>query len=280
MKNWTRRSPELPVNMKSRQGTPTELVSILEGIKQRPMHCNPHVSDRTARQLGTPRLFRLLPDITQLPASSTMPAPSTRRNANRTRCRLTDCNKFAQTRGLCKAHGGGSRCRHPDCHKLAQSRGLCIAHGGGRRCIIDGCNKLAQSKGHCISHGGGRRCAIPHCDKFSQVRGYCKAHAKVLMVFRAPSSPTHAALMTPPASSGCSPMSPVKSKLSIDFLVNPEQPTTTNAPFKLPVFQLPLANSMAKERSLLSFLRPENRASPQSVLKLPPITLRPLALYR
>ncbi|KAE9043161.1 hypothetical protein PR003_g6158 [Phytophthora rubi] len=156
-----------------------------------------------------------------------MPAPSTRRSSNRTRCRLADCNKFAQTRGLCKAHGGGSRCRHPDCQKLAQSRGLCIAHGGGRRCTVENCNKLAQSKGHCISHGGGRRCAIPHCDKFSQVRGYCKAHAKVLMVFRAPSSPTCAALMTPPASAMASPnvaMSPVKSKHSIDFLVNPPPP--------------------------------------------------------
>ncbi|KAL3664988.1 hypothetical protein V7S43_010163 [Phytophthora oleae] len=282
MKNWTRRSPELPVNMKFRQGTPAELVSISRH-QATPKALQPRWTEQSVAcpivQQGNSepsRLFRVLPDT----AHSTMPAPSTRRNANRTRCRLTDCNKFAQTRGLCKAHGGGSRCRQPDCHKLAQSRGLCIAHGGGRRCIIEGCNKLAQSKGHCISHGGGRRCAIPHCDKFSQVRGYCKAHAKVLMVFRAPSSPTRAAFKTPPASTSCSPMSPAKSKLSIDFLVNPEQPTMTKAPFKLPVFQLPLSNTVAKERSLLSFLRPESRTSPQSVLKLPPLTLRPLALYR
>ncbi|KAG7378122.1 hypothetical protein PHYPSEUDO_010546 [Phytophthora pseudosyringae] len=222
-----------------------------------------------------------------------MPAPNTRRNVNRTRCRLTDCNKFAQTRGLCKAHGGGSRCRTPDCNKLAQSRGLCIAHGGGRRCIVDDCNKLAQSKGHCISHGGGRRCAIPHCDKFSQVRGYCKAHAKALMVFRAPSSPTRAALMTPPASAICSPkitLSPVKSKLSIDFLVNPslprDQPRMARTQLKAPAFQLSipqLPSIVANGRSLVSFLRPEpnTTASPQaSVLKLPPTTLRPLALYR
>ncbi|ETI35439.1 hypothetical protein F441_18078 [Phytophthora nicotianae CJ01A1] len=221
-----------------------------------------------------------------------MPAPSTRRNTNRTRCRLTDCNKFAQTRGLCKAHGGGSRCRHPDCPKLAQSRGLCIAHGGGRRCIVEDCNKLAQSKGHCISHGGGRRCAIPHCDKFSQVRGYCKAHAKVLMVFRSPSSPTHAALLTPPVSARCSPnttLSPVNSKLSIDFLVNPslpnEQPCTTKT--RVPAFQATppapqLPSIAASGRSLLSFLEPTSRTAalpPASRLKLPSLTVRPLVPY-
>ncbi|OWZ10739.1 hypothetical protein PHMEG_00016361 [Phytophthora megakarya] len=207
-----------------------------------------------------------------------MPASSTRRNANRTRCRLTDCNKFAQTRGLCKAHGGGSRCRHPECHKLAQSRGLCIAHGGGRRCIVEDCNKLAQSKGHCISHGGGRRCAIPHCDKFSQVRGYCKAHAKVLMVFRSPSSPTHVALLTPPASATCSPkinLSPVNSKLSIDFLVNPSLPSEQSNMTRTqlaPAFLSPVsAPQLPNGRSLLSFLKPEPKQT--SVLKLPPIIL-------
>lgn len=222
-----------------------------------------------------------------------MPAPSTRRSSNRTRCRLADCNKFAQTRGLCKAHGGGSRCRHPDCQKLAQSRGLCIAHGGGRRCTVENCNKLAQSKGHCISHGGGRRCAIPHCDKFSQVRGYCKAHAKVLMVFRAPSSPTCAALMTPPASAMASPnvaMSPVKSKHSIDFLVNPpppvESPAMTSAPFRsssFPTIHLPklkTSEGFIKQHSLLSFLEPP--ASSASAVALPQLKMPPmtLVLYR
>ncbi|KAF1793150.1 hypothetical protein GQ600_16122 [Phytophthora cactorum] len=262
-------------------------------------------SDRTARTaepepvtgslsliLSFTRHHTALSTTNHLP---TMPAPSTRRNTNRTRCRLTGCNKFAQTRGLCKAHGGGSRCRHPDCPKLAQSRGLCIAHGGGRRCIVEDCNKLAQSKGHCISHGGGRRCAIPHCDKFSQVRGYCKAHAKVLMVFRSPSSPTHAALMTPPVSTSCSSkttLSPVNSKLSIDFLVNPslpsEQSNVTRTQFKVPAFQSTLSppqlpNIVANGRSLLSFLEPKSSTTaspPASMLKLPPLTLRPLVLYR
>ncbi|EEY59887.1 uncharacterized protein PITG_13033 [Phytophthora infestans T30-4] len=218
-----------------------------------------------------------------------MTTPSTRRNTNRTRCRLNDCNKFAQTRGLCKAHGGGSRCRHPDCPKLAQSRGLCIAHGGGRRCIIEDCNKLAQSKGHCISHGGGRRCTIPHCDKFSQVRGYCKAHAKVLMVFRSPSSPTRAALMTPPVSARCSPkttLSPMNSKFSINFLVNPSVPSkTTRTQLKLPAYQSTLSppqlpNIVASGRSLLSFHEPTSTTVlPQPNVKLPPLALRPLVPY-
>jgi hypothetical protein len=104
-----------------------------------------------------------------------------RRSANRARCQFEKCEKFAQTRGLCKAHGGGSRCRDPDCTKLAQSRGLCIAHGGGRRCQMEGCHKLAQSKGFCISHGGGRRCSVLNCQKFSQVKGRCKSHSKMLL---------------------------------------------------------------------------------------------------
>lgn len=177
---------------------------------------------------------------------------SARRNANRARCQFGDCDKFAQTRGLCKAHGGGSRCRDPDCNKLAQSRGLCIAHGGGRRCQSDGCAKLAQSKGYCISHGGGRRCTFPGCEKFSQVKGRCKSHSKLLaaQTSSAPNSPPAspaACAMTPPPSSGMAAdaaMSPSKSKLSIGFLVNPtghasEQPKRA----QLPSFSSSLARS-------------------------------------
>ncbi|KAJ0399413.1 hypothetical protein ATCC90586_004634 [Pythium insidiosum] len=166
-----------------------------------------------------------------------------RRNGNRARCQHDGCDKFAQTRGLCKAHGGGSRCRDPSCHKLAQSRGLCIAHGGGRRCQHEGCAKLAQSKGFCISHGGGRRCAVPDCKKFSQVRGRCKSHSKLALdrsedEVELSSQDDLDADMGSPASSVRS-VSPAPSpeqirrrrvkkenahpatKLSIDFLVNP-----------------------------------------------------------
>ncbi|CAH0482874.1 unnamed protein product [Peronospora belbahrii] len=143
-----------------------------------------------------------------------MPTPSNRRNANRARCQFAGCDKFAQTRGLCKAHGGGSRCRDPQCNKLAQSRGLCIAHGGGRRCQFDGCKKLAQSKGYCISHGGGRRCMAPNCEKFSQVKGRCKSHSKL---FAASSYSPSQCVITPPSFAV---VSPTSTKLSINFLLS------------------------------------------------------------
>ncbi|CCI44904.1 unnamed protein product [Albugo candida] len=105
---------------------------------------------------------------------------ATRSQKTRARCCKVPCEKFAQSKGLCKAHGGGSRCRHEACGKLAQTRGLCIAHGGGRRCRSTGCTKLAQSKGFCIAHGGGRKCIVLDCNKFTQVKGRCKLHYKLL----------------------------------------------------------------------------------------------------
>nr|CCA19767.1 conserved hypothetical protein [Albugo laibachii Nc14] len=105
---------------------------------------------------------------------------ATRTRKTRARCCQVPCQKFAQSKGLCKAHGGGSRCRHEACGKLAQTRGLCIAHGGGRRCRCLGCKKLAQSKGFCIAHGGGRKCIVLDCNKFTQVKGRCKLHHKLL----------------------------------------------------------------------------------------------------
>ncbi|KAG1698364.1 hypothetical protein DVH05_014867 [Phytophthora capsici] len=208
-----------------------------------------------------------------------MPTPSTRRNANRARCQFAGCDKFAQTRGLCKAHGGGSRCRDPQCNKLAQSRGLCIAHGGGRRCQFDGCTKLAQSKGYCISHGGGRRCTIPNCEKFSQVKGRCKSHSKLLTT--GSFSPSHG-VVTPPSSTGSSAISPTSAKLSIDFLltrsssIGDKLPTQTHMhmPALRPITQLanPFTSAgmgcypqygtqtLGHQRSLLSFLEPHGPA--------------------
>ncbi|RLN61730.1 hypothetical protein BBJ28_00006187 [Nothophytophthora sp. Chile5] len=236
-----------------------------------------------------------------------MPTPSSRRSTNRARCRLTDCNKFAQTRGLCKAHGGGSRCRDPQCHKLAQSRGLCIAHGGGRRCSVAGCEKLAQSRGCCISHGGGRRCAVPECEKFSQVRGYCKSHWRLLMELKTPAS---SPLSTTPPHLGRtgekSTMSPRNPKLSIDFLVNPllsrslSSSTKQTMQFKSSAFpsardstpeisSIVVRKILANQRSLLSFLEPSQApAALQWRQTLPfrapsiamPTLFPPLVLYR
>lgn len=159
--------------------------------------------------------------------------PTARRNSNRARCQFPECDKFAQTRGLCKAHGGGSRCRDATCNKLAQSRGLCIAHGGGRRCQHEDCSKLAQSKGYCISHGGGRRCTVPDCEKFSQVKGRCKSHSKLPLspltgeisealrhqrMRAVAGSPTEVSMLPTPRSA---------TKLSIDFLVNPQRSSSS-----------------------------------------------------
>jgi hypothetical protein len=69
-----------------------------------------------------------------------------------------------------------------------------------------------------------------------------------------------------------------------------EQPRATSADFKMPAFQLAplsivrLSNDAFDHHSLVSFLKPEtstaSTTSPQfSVLKLPPITRRPLVLY-
>ncbi|GMF33701.1 unnamed protein product [Phytophthora lilii] len=210
-----------------------------------------------------------------------MPTSSTRRNANRARCQFAGCDKFAQTRGLCKAHGGGSRCRDPQCNKLAQSRGLCIAHGGGRRCQFDGCKKLAQSKGYCISHGGGRRCTIPNCEKFSQVKGRCKSHSKLLTTVPSSYASSHG-VVTPPSSNGKSAISPASTKLSIDFLVNPLSRSSSisdKAPIQQQQMQVPALRPISQlsnpftstglgcnprydtqmlgyQRSLLSFLEP------------------------
>ncbi|OQR93827.1 hypothetical protein THRCLA_22280 [Thraustotheca clavata] len=120
-------------------------------------------------------------------------------HSRRALCQVIGCTKFAQTRGHCKAHGGGTRCKVDSCTKLAQSRGHCIAHGGGRRCHVPQCEKLAQSKGYCIAHGGGRKCAVDGCEKFSQIKGKCKAHAKIAHSpppARKP-APSHVALPLP-----------------------------------------------------------------------------------
>ncbi|KAL3664987.1 hypothetical protein V7S43_010162 [Phytophthora oleae] len=212
-----------------------------------------------------------------------MPTSSARRNANRARCRMPECGKFAQTRGLCKAHGGGSRCRDPSCQKLAQSRGLCIAHGGGRRCAFDGCSKLAQSKGFCISHGGGRRCHVAECDKFAQVRGHCKSHSK-LMSSSGSWSPVSVS-GSPPSNSDFSPKSPNKSKLSIDFLVNPCGRASDRAEDVASSLRM-AGSSLPHQRSLLSYLDPMTtlattaaalQARPSMAL---PAHYPPLVLYR
>lgn len=184
-----------------------------------------------------------------------MPTLNTRRKANRARCGIFECTKFAQTQGLCKAHGGGSRCRESGCQKLAQSKGLCIAHGGGRRCAFDGCQKLAQSKGCCISHGGGRRCHVPDCDKFAQVRSHCKLHSKLLLSSSDSWSPVSTSNSKSVQFLQKNSVSPKNSKLLIDYLTNPCGIAFTHTDGSLP--RLHMAGPvLPHQRSLLSYLYP------------------------
>ncbi|OWZ21414.1 hypothetical protein PHMEG_0004043 [Phytophthora megakarya] len=125
------------------------------------------------------------------------------------RCSVSGCNKQAQTRRLCKAHGGGVRCRVVGCEKLVQTRGLCVAHGGGCRCLQEGCSKLGQYTGFCLTHGGGRRCSVPNCQKFVQLRGYCKRHGRI---FLSESSKTNIQAINQQS---------IMSKFSLNFLLNP-----------------------------------------------------------
>lgn len=181
-----------------------------------------------------------------------MSTTSNRCIANRARCQFAKkCDKFVQTRGLCKAHGGNSRCRDPQCNKPAQSRGLCIVHGGGRRCQFNRCKKLAQSKGYCITHGGGRRCIMANCDKFSQVKGRCKFHSKVSTV---ESSSPPIAITT---STSTFAISPTNAKLSMEFLANPLSRSSFMGDKVLstyPQIQMPTV------RSIVQLTRPDTRA--------------------
>lgn len=209
-----------------------------------------------------------------------MPTSNARRQASRARCRIPDCKKFAQTRKLCKAHGGGSLCHHPGCQKLAQSRGLCIAHGGGRRCAYDGCTKLAQSKGYCISHGGGRRCHVIDCDKFAQVRGHCKLHSKLI----GSSSSWWSPVSVSGSPSDCVHFQPTiltnSFKLSIDFLISPRSMVVERKEEVSPRLQVTYP-PLPHQRSLLSYLDPTTSAMIQTRSWVArPSHYRPLELHQ
>ncbi|OQR83590.1 hypothetical protein ACHHYP_14533 [Achlya hypogyna] len=65
------------------------------------------------------------------------------------------CTSTAQSKGVCKVHGGRVACRAPGCKKNNQGGGFCRAHGGGQRCKFNGgghCPKWAQRQSMCIAH--------------------------------------------------------------------------------------------------------------------------------
>lgn len=91
-------------------------------------------------------------------------------------CRMQECDKRAQSNGLCKGHGGGARCNFEGCHKSSQGGGFCRAHGGGKRCLHEGCEKGTQRNGYCYLHGGVRSCSVQGCDKKDRGNGKCFSH--------------------------------------------------------------------------------------------------------
>lgn len=91
-------------------------------------------------------------------------------------CRMDNCDKRAQSNGLCKGHGGGARCSKEGCNKSSQGGGFCRAHGGGKRCMFEGCEKGTQRNGFCYLHGGVRSCSVEGCEKKDRGNGKCFSH--------------------------------------------------------------------------------------------------------
>ncbi|KAE9030550.1 hypothetical protein PF005_g775 [Phytophthora fragariae] len=114
-------------------------------------------------------------DGSQVLASSTSVDNSTN-GKKRKLCDVEGCKSAVRSRGLCKAHGGGTRCKVDGCKRGAQGADLCIAHGGGPRCGVPYCRSAAQSRGLCKKHGGGIRCEMEGCTKSSQGNGFCRRH--------------------------------------------------------------------------------------------------------
>lgn len=93
------------------------------------------------------------------------------------RCTVPGCLMVARTRNLCRAHGGGApQCEVEGCEKVAEPGGRCGAHGGGKRCKEEGCTKRRMTKGLCWDHGGGKRCKLEWCDSRADRSGFCSAH--------------------------------------------------------------------------------------------------------
>jgi len=92
-------------------------------------------------------------------------------------CRVINCTRVAQARGVCCRHGGRSKCKIESCSHLALSCGLCGKHGGGRRCTFDACTTRPVSNGLCAKHGGGKRCCYLQCENIARKgKLMCRLH--------------------------------------------------------------------------------------------------------
>ena len=94
-------------------------------------------------------------------------------------CEREGCKSIAQSRGLCKKHGGGTRCSEPDCEKAAERGGWCSGHGANALtrmpCQIEGCCKIAQKGVYCKEHAGDY-CSVEGCGTLAVRYGLCTAH--------------------------------------------------------------------------------------------------------
>lgn len=107
------------------------------------------------------------------PSTGAMPS-----NQKRLRmpCIFEGCDRVAQSKELCKLHGGGLVCTHTGCKNQRQSNGRCRSHGGGKRCSFAGCPRAAQRSGKCHSHGGVKLCFVQGCMKKDRGLGACVMH--------------------------------------------------------------------------------------------------------
>ena len=78
-----------------------------------------------------------------------------RQNGNNRRvCSVGGCDKYAQRRGLCRAHGAPrTTCRRDGCVRHAILGGVCRTHGAaGKPCSVEGCDNVAQRQSMCKRH--------------------------------------------------------------------------------------------------------------------------------
>ena len=121
------------------------------------------------------------------------------------------CPKVAASKGLCRAHGGGSRCKVEGCAKFSVRKGMCKLHAkesghhrteeqinAGKKnnicTFIDSegirCSKQVVTKKLCSAHGGKKRCKDVtdgvSCTKHVFTSGYCLLHARKHGLHHAP----------------------------------------------------------------------------------------------
>lgn len=125
-----------------RSGTEDDLANLSDGRSS-----TSSSSSCSPASATSPSPFRRESQVGGIPAVNSHSSSSL--SSHNKVCSVPGCVKLSQTRGKCKAHGGGSRCQHPNCSKSSQMGGRCRVHGGLKLCSISGCSKGAQRDGKC-----------------------------------------------------------------------------------------------------------------------------------